>query len=304
MDALARIAVWLNAAANALGEWLLAPIGMLPGWLSATVIAAVTGVLLLVVFKYTSAQQTIKRVRDDIDANLLALKLFKESAPVTMRAQERLIVGAARLFVLALLPTAIMALPVTLILGQLSLWYQQRPLQVGEEAVVTMKLNGDADASFPRVTLLPTEAAETTVGPVRVFSKREVYWNVKARENGYHRLAFQVDDQTVNKNFAVGDGFMRVSARRPERVWSEVLLYPEEEPFAPDSPVRSIEIDYRPRTSLTSGNESWVMSWFVLCMKITGWLGDHLGLPTWLIYWFIVSLIAAFCFRRVLRVNV
>src|SRR6516162_801593 len=145
MDVLAQLVVWLNGLANALGRLLLAPVGVSPGWLSATVIAVVTGVLLLVVFKYTSNQRAIKRVRDDINANLLALKLFKDSAGVAVVAQQRLLQGAARLFVLALIPIAVMAVPVALLLGQMSLWYQQRPLRVGEEAVVTLTLNGDAD---------------------------------------------------------------------------------------------------------------------------------------------------------------
>ncbi len=75
---LAQTAAWLNSAANGLGRWLLAPTSVLPGWLSATTAAAVTGVLLLAVFKYTSNQRAIKRVRDDINAHLLALKLFKD----------------------------------------------------------------------------------------------------------------------------------------------------------------------------------------------------------------------------------
>jgi hypothetical protein len=280
MDALTRVVVWLNVAANAVGERLLAPVALVPGWLSATLIAAVTGVLLLVVFKYTSNQRAIKRVRADIDANLLALKLFKESARVTIGAQGRLLVGAGRLLVLGLLPTAVMALPVALALGQLSLWYQQRPLRIGEEAVVTLALNGDASAPLPEVTLKPSDAVETTVGPVRVLSKREVCWNVKAREAGYHRLAFQVGGETVEKDLAVGDGYMRVSARRPAWACTEALEYPAEGPFPPGSPVRSIDVTYPPRPSWVSGT-------------------DH-----WLIFWFAVSLAAAFCFRRVIGVNV
>jgi hypothetical protein len=305
MDTFTRVIVWLNAAADALGGWLLAPIGVLPVWLSATLVAAVTGVLLLVAFKHTSAQQAIKRVRDDITANLLALKLFKENSRVAVQAQGRLLLGAGRLFVYALVPTLVMAVPVTLVLGQLSLWYQDRPLKVGEEAVVTVRLNGDADAPFPEVSLQPTGALETTVGPVRVLSKREVCWNVKARESGYHRLVFQVGGQAIDKELAVGDGTMRVSARRPERVWSEDLVYyPAEQPFGPDSPVRSIEIDYPKRASLRSGTESWALIWFVWLVKAADWLGDLFGLPGWLVYWFGVSLVAAFGFRRVLRVNV
>ncbi len=93
MNGLARIAAWLNAAADLLGRWLLAPVGVVPGWLSATAIAAVTGVLLLAVFKYTSDQGAIQRVRNDIDAHLLALKLFKDSARVALRAQGRVLAG-------------------------------------------------------------------------------------------------------------------------------------------------------------------------------------------------------------------
>ena len=85
MDVVARIVAWLNRPANALGRSLLAPIGVLPGWLSATIVSVVTGWLLLLVFKYTSNQRAIRRVRDDISAHLLALKLFKDSTSVILR---------------------------------------------------------------------------------------------------------------------------------------------------------------------------------------------------------------------------
>jgi hypothetical protein len=301
-DVLAPLGVWLNTIANALG-WLLTPVGVLPGWLSTTLIAAVTGVLLLIVFKYTSNQRAIKRVRDDISANLLALKLYKDSVGVAVRAQGRLLLNAGWLLVLGLLPTAVMFVPVTLALVQLGLWYQQRPLKVGEETLVTVKLNGDAEALLPEVKLEPTRAVKTTVGPVRVFSAREVCWTVKARKKGYHRLVFRVGDRTVEKELAVGGGFMRVSARRPARVLSDVLLNPAEEPFGADSPVRSIEVDYPERSSWTSATDSWLLCWFSAAMTAAGWLGSFVGAPAWMIYWFVGSLVAALCFRRVFNVN-
>src|SRR5689334_23867446 len=104
MDFLVQLVVWLNGMANALGRLLLSPVGVSPGWLSATTIAVVTGVLLLVVFKYTSNQRAIKRVRNDINANLLALKLFKESAALAVASQGRILWDAIQLLVLALVP--------------------------------------------------------------------------------------------------------------------------------------------------------------------------------------------------------
>jgi hypothetical protein len=169
---------------------------------------------------------------------------------------------------------------VSLLLGQLSLWYQARPLEVGEEAVITVKLSGDGETSQPTVRLQPTTALEVTVGPVRVFSEREVSWNIKARENGLHRLVFRVGDWAAAKELAVGHGFMRVSTRRPGWRWSEALLYPGEEPFGPDSPVQSITIAYPRRPSWASGSDSWV------------------------VYWFVVSLLAALCFRPWMNVHI
>jgi hypothetical protein len=326
MGACTQVVVWLNALANATGAIVLAPVAVLPGWLSATLAAAVTGVLLLVVFKYTSNQRAIKRARDEINANLLALKLFKESAAVAVQAQGRILVGACRLFLLALVPMAVMTLPVMLVLGQLALWYQARPLHtgehagsaqviaqvlgaqavaptalplapltqviasvgvaksgaftLGEHALLTLALNGDADAPWPEVKLQPTDAAQVAIGPVRVLSKREVCWDIQPQATGYQHLVFQVGNQTVEKEIAAGDGFLRVSAERPSWDVVDVLLNPWEKPFAADSPVRSITLDYPRRESRTSGTNWWVG------------------------YWFVVSMVAAFALRRVLNVHV
>ena len=61
-DALTLIVVGLNAIGNALGSVLLAPLALLPGWLSATLVAAGSGLLLLLAFKYTSNQRAIRAV--------------------------------------------------------------------------------------------------------------------------------------------------------------------------------------------------------------------------------------------------
>ncbi len=124
MSVVTQIVVWLNGLANTVAAVLLAPIANMPGWLSATVIAVATGVVMLLAFKYTSNQAAIKRVRNDIKANLLALSLFKDSVPVSLRSQGRILVAATRLLGLALLPMLVMLVPMCLLLGQLAAWYQ------------------------------------------------------------------------------------------------------------------------------------------------------------------------------------
>lgn len=292
MDWLATAVVGLNGASNALGR-VLAPVGLLPGWLSATLVAVATGVVMLVVFKYTSNQRAIKRVRQGIRANLLAARLFRDNFRLAVRSQGRVLAGALRLLLLAVVPILAMIVPVTLLLSQLALWYQARPLRVGEEAVVVVKLGGDASSPMPVVTLEPTPGAEDVSGPVRATGPREVCWNVAARTPGYHTLRFVIDGRTFEKELAVGDGFMRVSLERPPRNWEDALAHPREQPFAADSVVQSIRIEYPNRTSRVSGMggvEDVAQSW----TEQTGW---------WVGYWFVVSLIAGFCLRGALRVN-
>ena len=101
MQSVAQAVDWLNILANSLGAILLAPIAFLPGWLSATLVAAATGILMLVIFKFTSNQRAIKRARDHIKVNLLALSLFKDSMAVSLRAQMRIVASALHLALLA-----------------------------------------------------------------------------------------------------------------------------------------------------------------------------------------------------------
>ena len=269
----------LNSLANSGAEYLLAPIAWLPGWLSATLVAVVTGVLMLLIFKYTSNQRAVKHVRDQIKANLLALSLFKDSVAVSLRCQGRALAGACHLFLLAIVPMLVMTVPMCLLLAQLALWYQARPLRVGEEAVLTVQF-ADNTAELPEVRLEPTTAVEPVVGPVRVPSKHMICWSLRAQAKGYHRLTLDVAGRKVDKELAVGSGFMRVSLERPGWSWPQALLHPREVPFLPDSPVQAITIDYPQRPGWASGSGSW------------------------LVYWFVASMIAAFCVRPLLKVNI
>jgi hypothetical protein len=277
---LTRLVVWLNSTANFLAGILLAPIEWLPGWLSATLIAAVTGVLMLLVFKHTSNQAAIQRARNQIKANLLALSLFKDSVAVGLQAQGRILLGAGRLMVLSIVPMLVMLVPMCLLLGQLAVWYQARPLHAGEEAVVTVHLAEGAGDALREVQLAPSSAFGCTAGPVRVAAKNMVCWNVLAREAGLHQLSFETGGESFQKELAVSDGFMPTSQKRPAWSWSDAIVHPRERPLAADSPVQSIEVAYPERSSWTSGSNSW------------------------LLYWFLISLATAFAARPLLNVNI
>ncbi|MCA9009743.1 MAG: hypothetical protein KDB01_08355, partial [Planctomycetaceae bacterium] len=281
-DAALHVVVALNQIANAIGEVLLAPLKTIPEIPGAIVVAVLTGILMLIGFKYTSRQTAIKRVRDDIKAEMLALSLFRDSVPVNLKSQWQIVLGAVQLIGLSLVPIACMAIPVTLLLGQLSLWWQARPVQVGEYVVVTLALNSGERSAWHDVTLQTPPGIDITQGPFRIRSKKEMAWQLQAKTAGYHKLEFVVNGQTVTKELAVGSNAMRVSIERPEWNLTEVLLHPAEAPFSSSSDVKSIRVQYPLETIWTHGPYAFL--WF----------------HSWLGFWFIGSTIAALCLRRVL----
>jgi hypothetical protein len=263
---LAPVFYWINLVSNALGSVLLAPVGKLPGWLSNTIISAVMGVVLLILFKYTSNQKAIGRVRDGVKADMLALKLFKDELSVTFSSQGRLFLGAFKLLFHSLRPLAVMMLPVVFILAQMGAWYQFSPLGIDQDSVITMKLNGENDDPLPSVELIELDGAEISIGPVRIPAEQEIRWQITARQAGRGKLIFDVDGEQVEKELVIGEGLARISPIRPGWRWTDILLYPLEKPFPNDSTVQSISIEYPQRDSWTCGTNWWVIYFFVVSM--------------------------------------
>ena len=281
MQVLAEILVWLNRFANVLGLVLLAPMRWLPGWLSSTIYAVLAGVIMLIVFKYTSNQKAIGRIKDQMKAGLLALKLYKDFLPVTLQSQGILLVCAIKQLVYAVVPLAVMSLPVCLLLAQMGLWYQVRPLQSGEQTLVVATLNSEKNTPWPQIGLDLPAGAQTLVAPCLVNKDRqEVWWSVQAGEAGHDGLAITIAGERFEKEFVVTTELERVSALRPARRWLDLLLHPWETPFATDSRVQSIEVTYPPRRSFTHGTNHWV------------------------IYFFIVSIVGAFLFKPFFNVKI
>ncbi|MCC9608029.1 hypothetical protein LOC69_19345 [Blastopirellula sp. JC733] len=276
---LSNILSLLNTLANNTVGLLLEAIAYVPGWLSVGVIGAITGVLMLLAFKYTSHQSAIRHTRNQIKANLLGLSLFKDDLAIGLGMQVNLLKLAGMLLALSVVPMLVMIVPTCLLLSQLALWYQARPLYAGETAIVTVQ--GAANpAVIEQLQLSDSSAYRLAKGPVRVPEQQMACWEIEAVEPGRHELKFALGEDQIAKELAIGDGLMPVSLTRPASDWTDLLLHPREAPFSADSPVQSIAIDYPERSSWTYGTH------------------------TWLIAWFLVSMLAAFAAKPLLNVNI
>jgi hypothetical protein len=156
--------------------------------------------------------------------------------------------------------------PVCMVLAQMGSWYQARPLRPEDgQVTVQLQVNGPPGI-LPLVTLDPLPAARLLAGPVHVTSRGEIYFKLQPLEPGNHTLVFHVGDGRYEKQMVIGNGFMRVSPKRPGAHLGDVLMYPLEKPFATGDPVQSISIAYPPRDSRIYGTDWWVVYFFLASM--------------------------------------
>ncbi len=269
----------LNGIMTAVFDAIYAPLNVLPHWFSLTLLSGMLGVVALLVVKYASNQTAIGRVKDDIKANMLAIKLFKDEMRVMFGAQRRLIWAALRMQYHMLLPVLVMFIPFVLMAAQMGLRYQWRPLEVGEEVVLTAVLQADADGSSLDLQI-PEQAGFKAHDRVRVTSDQSVSWHLRAEEDGVHTIEITNGRETFTKNLGVGKGARRVCPVRPGPGFLDKLLYPAEAPFAASSLVQSIRLEPYP------DRDSW-----------------YAGADWWLVWFLVVSIVFALVFKPVLKVK-
>ena len=75
------------------------------------VVSAMIGLLMVVVFGYTSDQKAIHIVKDQLKAHLLAVRLFQDQIPVVLASYGRIVKGTGRYLKLAFKPLLYVIIP-------------------------------------------------------------------------------------------------------------------------------------------------------------------------------------------------
>lgn len=228
-------------------------------------VSALTGVLMLIIYKYTSNQAEIKKVKDHIKAHFLGIMLYKDSLRVLFSSIARIFLANLRYMRLNLVPLMFMIVPVGLLMIQLNFWYGYRPLKSGENVLIKAMLTSPADLNKAELSLVAPEDLEVQTPPLRIQSNSEINWRLGARKNGHYEIKVQINGQKVTKSLVVSNRMERLSLLRHASGFWKGLLYPGESTISEDSPVCSIEVTYQPvLMSLFGWEVHWVVVYFVL----------------------------------------
>jgi hypothetical protein len=243
------------------------------------VISIVIGLLMVVVFRYTSDQKAIGRAKDRLKAHLLAVRLFQDQLPVVMRAYGKILRGTGSYLRLAFTPFLIAILPITFLIVQLDRYFGWMPLETAQTFLVEAQVDDPAALNEASLQLPPELSGSAPA--VHIPKENRVAWRVLAGREGQYDIHIAVAGQTVSKQVVVAPGLARISPVRLRGDFWERMFTSGEPALADNSPVRSIAISYPPRAI----DFAW-MEW------------------NWIVLFFVVSLIAGFIFKSVLGIQV
>jgi hypothetical protein len=242
-------------------------------------ISVVIGLVMVIVFRYTSDQKAIGRAKDRLKAHLLAVRLFQDQLPVVMHAYGKILRGTGSYLRLAFTPFLIAILPITFLIVQLDRYFGWMPLQPAQTFLVEARVE-DPTALNEASLLLPSELS-ISAPAVHIPKDKEVVWRVVADRTGQFDIQIAAAGQTVSKQVVIAPGLARISPLRlKDNFWKRIFASGEPA-LADNSPVQSITIDYPPREI----SFAW-MRW------------------NWIVLFFVVSLIAGFVFKSLLGIQV
>ena len=193
--------------------------------------------------------------------------LYQDHLGILARIQGDLARNNLRYLGFTLPALVALTIPMILTLGQLEGRYAQRPLQVGEETVLTIEVNENELAGLQGIRLeIPTGMA-VAAGPVRNSRAGTLSWRLRANDEGTHELKFFSGENLIGANsILVGGGLPRLH-NRSENTALGILLYPGSPDLSSSSGLSGLSMQWPERKTKYLGLEmNWLVAFMVFSM--------------------------------------
>jgi uncharacterized membrane protein (DUF106 family) len=241
------------------------------------VVSLVVGLLMVVLFGYTSDQKAIGIAKDQLKAHLLAVRLYRDQIPVVMGSYGKILRGTGRYLKLAFKPLLYVIIPITLLIVQIDRYLGAAPIPPNAPFLLTVHTSD----ALNDVTLdLPSEIT-MTAPPVHVPAENEIIWRLAGSNEGKYEVRIAAAGQSDAKAVCIGNGLPRISTVRLRGQFWERMFRSAEQALPENSPIESISINYPDRNIEIAG---YAMNWI--------WL------------FFILSMVAGFIFKELLGIQI
>jgi len=254
-------------------DLVLAPFASSPAW-TLIAVSVVSGVVMTLVFRYTSNQAELRAVVRRTRSTLLCMRLFRDDFGLAVRCQGDLLRSVGRRLWLSLAPVAVLCVPFLLVLSQLALRFEHRPLAPGEAAVVAVSVRESDWPAWREASFIPPPGVRVETPALRDDGERTLYWRVRLERAveapGQCRVTGGGDLGVVEKQITGRSDptpLRVVSVRRPgSSVWQRVL-HPGEPALTGAGPIDAITVGYPRRSTPVLGVDvPWWLTFLIVSM--------------------------------------
>lgn len=239
-------------------------------------LSLLSSLVVLLVYKYFSSPKKIRRAKDRIKANILAIRLYKDSWKVIIGSFFKSLFYVLKYFALNIGVVIIIVPLLFPLFVQMDVRYGMRPFRVGEEIIIKAAFSRDPNSLD--IKLLESKHFKPQMNPVFINAFKdvekkkpmmEVNWKVEAIENGATTLWIKVNDKTVGKTLLIGKQKRALSNKKFAASTAEHFIYPVEELFAGQGELKYIYIDYPGKSVSFLGLKThWLVYYLVLMLII------------------------------------
>jgi hypothetical protein len=255
-----------NAAFGRIFEIIFLPFRQASPWFGMILISLLTGLLMLFIFRHTSNQEGIRKAKNKIKAHLLELRLYKDNMRVSLKAYGHILLANLKYLSYSAKPMLVMIVPVLLILIQLNLWFGYRSLDVGQEAVLKIKLEEGKNPFQIEIAIEPPAGISVETPALRIEELREIDWRLRALDKGVHTITFRWENQSFPKQVAVEQHRLsKISALKAGSSFFDQMFNPGERPLQKNLGIQSVEVTYpAPGMNLFGWHIHWLIVFFAL----------------------------------------
>lgn len=262
-----------NRLVTGVFDLLLRPLHPRGAAFALAVAAILAAALALWVYLRLSDQAGIRGAKSLIDADVIALSLYRRAPGVLPRILGSLVLGNLTYLRLSLKPLLILCLPFLIIFVQLQGRYAFRPLQVGEAALVAVTVADGGLLRHPGAIALEGGAGVTVeTPPVRIPALRKAVWRVRAAREGSHSLTLTAGGKRLGKQVVVGATPALLSPSRTADRLGGGLLHPGEPILDPGAGVRTVTVAYPELRVRVIGLDLHWLVWFLLVLAVAAWI--------------------------------
>lgn len=278
--------MWIiNSIAGAIINAALYPFRSMSPMVGLVVFSLVSGVAMLYVFKWTSDQSGLDRVKRRIHAGIFEIRLFNDDLRAIMSAQRDIFVYNLSYLRLSLRPLLFMIVPFVLIVAQLQLHYGYEGLTVGEPVIVKVTMvepgggptTATATRSAPDVELEVPGGLRLETPRVWIPSLNEAAWRLVPEEPGDYELVVRHGQDEYPKSVTVTSRVVKRSPLRSDGLLDQIL-YPGEPGFPSGAQIASIEVMYSEGTvNFLGWHTHWLIPFFIITIALAFALRKPLG---------------------------